>query len=115
MNINELTIKQATKLMKLFEQTSNQDESHWEIGKNYLVKTVLMIYCGKLKAVTDKEIIMSQSAWIADTGRFHNALRDGIEIVSNSEIEPFLNDVIIGRGALISATVYNHKLNWIQK
>ena len=37
-------------------------------------------------------------------------LRNGLENVENSEIEPFEDDIIINRGALIEATMYRHKL-----
>ena len=77
------------------------DDGHWKIGKNYLIRTVTMIQSGRLVAVTDKELVLEDAAWIADTGRFSKALED---LDALKEVEPFPEgQVIIGRGALIDA------------
>lgn len=72
----------------------------WRIGSAYLIRTVTMIHTGRLVAVTEHELVLENAAWIPDTGRFSDALRDG----SFVEVEPFPDGhVIIGRGALIDA------------
>lgn len=71
------------------------------IGKNYHVRTVTMAIAGKLKAVYDNEFVFENASWVADTGRFNEYLIDTSKIKEN---EPFKNDVIIGRGALIDCT-----------
>ena len=84
----------------------------WQVGENYIIRTVTMIQIGKLVEVTDQELVLSEASWIADTGRFHNAIVEG----SLAEVEPFGDDpVIIGRGALIDATIWRHKLPREQK
>ena len=75
-------------------------ESFFEIGENYLIRTVTMTVTGKIKAIGAQEILLSDAAWIADTGRFHNAVKDSVF----SEVEPFVEDVIVGRGGLVDAT-----------
>ena len=89
----------------------------WELKKNYLIRTVTHIQVGKLVAVTDKELVLEKASWIADTGRFMNALKDGIEKQADSEIEPFLEKsrVIISRGSIIDAVIYSHDLPTKQK
>ena len=74
---------------------------HWEIGKIYLIRTVTHIQTGRLVAVTPKEFVLEDAAWIADTGRFSGALASA----DFSEVEPFPKGrrVIVGRGALIDA------------
>jgi hypothetical protein len=75
--------------------------SAWEVGKNYLIRTVTMINTGKLVAVTDQELVLEDAAWIADTGRFADALKDTKKF---SEVEPFPDGkVIVGRGAIVDA------------
>lgn len=86
------------KEVKTIELTG--EESVWEIGKNYLIRTVTMIQLGKLKSVTDKELLLSDACWVADTGRFHKALETG----QLNEVEMFHRDVIVGRGGIIDAT-----------
>jgi len=75
-------------------------ESAWEIGMNYLIRTVTMIQLGKLKRVTDKELVLSEACWVADTGRFNEALEKG----TLKEVEMFQRDVIVSRGGIIDAT-----------
>lgn len=72
----------------------------WEIGKIYLIRTVTMIDTGRLVAVTPQELVLEDAAWIADTGRF----ADAVSKAEFSEVEPFPNGrVIVGRGAVIDA------------
>lgn len=78
----------------------NGEESLWEIGKKYLIRTVTMIQLGKLKRVTDKELLLSDACWVADTGRFNEALEKG----TLKEVEMFQRDVIVSRGSIIDAT-----------
>ena len=75
----------------------------YKIGKTYFIRTVTMAQAGKLVAVTDKELILENAAWIADTGRFMPAVSSG----NFSEVEPFPEgeQVIVGRGAIIDAVV----------
>lgn len=82
-------------------------EHVYKIGKPYLIRTVTHYYTGKLVAVTDQELLLEDAAWIADTGRFHQAVRDGVL----SEVEPYpAGQVIIGRGAIVDAMLWPHKL-----
>jgi hypothetical protein len=76
------------------------DNSAWEIGKPYLIRTVTMIDTGILVAVTATELVIEEAAWIADTGRFS----DAVAAAEFGEVEPFpAGKVIIGRGAIIDA------------
>jgi len=77
------------------------EASAWKIGGNYLIRTVTMINTGRLVGVTDQELVLEDAAWIADTGRFADALRDSKKF---NEVEPFPEGkVIVGRGAIIDA------------
>jgi len=104
MNINELTIAQAREIANLFTATSasgNPDSSAFQIGQPYLIRTVTMAISGRVVSVTRHEIVVEDAAWIADTGRFSDAVKSG----KFSEVEPFQDGpVIIGRSSLIDAT-----------
>ena len=77
-------------------------DSAWEIGKNYLIRTVTMIDTGRLVAVTEHELVLEDAAWIADTGRFADALKKSVF----NEVEPFPDGrIIVGRGAVIDDVV----------
>lgn len=73
----------------------------WQIGKKYFVRTVTMHLTGELTFVGSQELVMKDAAWIADSGRFHEAIRD---VSKCSEVEPFAAPVIIGRGSIVDAT-----------
>jgi len=81
-------------------------DSLFVLGENYLIRTVTMIYTGKLEKVYDKELVLSQCAWIPETERWADTMAKG----KFKEVEPYPKDaqVIIGRGAILDAT----KVNW---
>ena len=111
MKIDELTIREARQLVEMFrpqikfgEASAPAElatcEAPWEIGKIYLIRTVTMIDTGRLVAVTPQELVLEDAAWIADTGRFAQA----VEKAEFGEVEPFpIGRVIIGRGSIIDA------------
>lgn len=103
MKIEELTIGQAREIAALFQSQParpESDDSHWVVGKPYLIRTVTMTNVGRLVKVTDKELVLEDAAWIADTGRFSDALTKA----SYSEVEPWPDGpVIINRSAVIDA------------
>lgn len=99
MSIDNLTIKEARELVAMFGAKTDI-VGPWEIGKIYLIRTVTMIDTGKLVAVSEHELVLEDAAWIADTGRFAQA----VESAAFGEVEPFpTGRVIIGRGSIIDA------------
>lgn len=88
-------------------------ESHWEIGKNYFLRTVTHHHTGRLVAVTKEELVLEDAAWIAWDGRFATMFKSG----EPDEVEPFPDGarVIIGRGSLIDAVLWGHPLPRAQK
>jgi len=111
MNLDDLTLGQLKELQSVLGSENKPDLQPFEVGKAYLIRTVTHIDIGIVKAVGEKEIILSDASWIADTGRYHDCLKDG----EPSEVEPYINDVIIGRGALIDATLWEKDLPRSQK
>ena len=107
MDIENLTIGEAKKIAAMFcgeigvkAATNNTTQCPWEIGKVYLIRTVTMIDTGRLVQVTDRELVLEDAAWIADTGRFSDALAK----TEFNEVEPFPEGrVIVGRGSVIDA------------
>ena len=92
--------------------STNNPPIFWEIGKAYFIRTVTMAQVGRLVDVTDHEILLSCASWVADTGRFHTALKTG----EFSEVEPFPHGVVaVGRGSIIDACEFRHTLPTTQK
>lgn len=112
MEIDNLTVKEIKHIQSLLKGPG--EVSHpYEVNKNYFIRTVTHHLTGKLVKVTSKELVLEQAAWIADDGRFYDALKTG----KLNEVEPFPQDVqvIVGRGALIDAVIWKHALPAEQK
>lgn len=71
-----------------------------EVGKIYAVRTVTMIYTGRLIAVNEQEFLFDEVAWIPETERWMDFVTSG----AHREAEPYPNQVVIGRGGLLDAT-----------
>lgn len=85
----------------------------YKIGKNYLIRTVTMIYTGKLKEIYDKELVLTNCCWIAETDRWADTCENG----TFKEVEPYPenSEVIIGKDAILDAFVVSWKLPKEQK
>ena len=83
------------------------------IGQAYLIRTVTMIYTGRLVGITDQELWIAEAAWIAETERYADTLRSG----GFREVEPYPHGVVIavGRGAIVDAAPWSHALPRSQK
>ena len=99
-NINDLTLGQVKEIQNLTSQQTNASSHPYEVGKQYLIRTVTMIQVGKLEKVYDKELVLSNASWIADTGRFNNCLVN----YEFNDIEPFKHNAIVNRGAIVDCT-----------
>lgn len=100
-DINELTLGQLKELRATLGGEPQSAAHPFEIGKVHFVRTVTYHFTGKLVAVFPQELVFEDAAWIADDGRFAQAVESG----DFSEVEPFPKGarVVIGRGSLIDA------------
>lgn len=78
----------------------------WKVGKTYLVRTVTMIYIGDLKSIESSELVLEDCAWIPETSRWNEFLNGK----KPNEMEPYPNDVLIGRGAILDVTEYKERI-----
>ena len=109
---DNLTLGELRELMTLFGNKTPDDSSHWKVGEAYIIRTVTMILTGRLEKITQQELVLSSAAWIADTGRYMQTIKEG----KLNEVEPYADhEVIVGRGSIIDATIWTHKLPREQK
>ena len=108
---DNLTLGEIKELMALFGNKAQESGCLWEVGKLYFIRTVTMHLIGKIEKVTDKELLLSSASWVADSGRFYDAIKTG----NLNEVEPFVSDVIVGRGSIIDATEWSHSAPKEQK
>lgn len=78
----------------------------WEPGVSYFIRTVTHYLVGQLISIDEHELVLDKAAWIADTGRYSDAIKSG----SFSEVEPYVGQVAVGRGAIVDATEYPFQL-----
>lgn len=102
MALDDLTIGEARQLAAMFGTSGAPagEVAPFEIGENYLIRTVTMIDTGRVVAVTPQFVVLEDAAWIADTGRFADALSSA----TFSEVEPFPDgQVFVAIGAIVDA------------
>jgi hypothetical protein len=63
----------------------------FNVGENVFLRKITMILTGRVVAVYPTYIELDNAAWIADTGRYANAVRSG----QFSEVEPYPDGLII--------------------
>ena len=110
-----MELNEVIEVVKLLSGKPKQksDDSHWEVGQAYFIRTVTHHYTGRLVKVTAKELVIDEAAWIADDGRFADAFKNG----EFSEVEPYPEGakVIFGRGAILDAVKWTAQLPKAQK
>ena len=92
----EMSLKDLRELIGAEPESTALDQF---IGQPIIVRTVTMIQTGRLKSHDRHFLVLTDAAWIADTGRWADALAGRAPF---GEIEPFPNgDVLVGIGAVI--------------
>ena len=75
----------------------------FEVGKNYLIRTITMVDVGRVTKIVGKFIVMDDASWIADTGRFFECLRKSDVFI---EVEPFQHPIFVNTDAIVDATLW---------
>lgn len=102
-NIDNLTYGELKQIAALFGGAQPSAQSPYHVGEKYLIRTVTMTLTGRIVLVGPQEIVLTDAAWIADTGRYADAVASG----DFSEVEPYPDgqEVVVGRAAVIDATI----------
>lgn len=111
MEIDKMTVGEIKEIKSMFGGCTAQDSNPYRVGEKYLIRTVTHYYIGVLKAVYQQELLLSSASWIADTGRYYDALKKG----TLNEVEPIIGDAIIGRGSIIDAVQWAYDVPKDQK
>lgn len=80
------------------------------VGKKFFFRTVTYHLTGKVKKIIGSIIELEDAAWIADSGRFADALKKG----TLNEVEP-CGQAFINVNSLTDFFPWNHKLPTEQK
>ena len=74
------------------------DFQPFEIGAVYLIRTVTMTQVGRVVAASHRYVMLEEAAWVADTGRFSDALKSW----KFSEVEPFPDGLVgVAAGSIV--------------
>jgi hypothetical protein len=79
------------------QSSPNKGSCFLEKGKIYAVRTVTMIYTGRLLDFNEQEFLFDEVAWIPETERWADFAATG----AHKESEPYPGRVVIGRGGLL--------------
>jgi hypothetical protein len=80
------------------------------IGKKWFIRTVTFHLVGKIEAITGHFFQLSGASWIADSGRFMGAIKDG----TLSEVEP-VGQALVNIQSITDMFPWKHKLPTKQK
>jgi hypothetical protein len=83
-----------------------KDLGFWVVGKAYFIRTVTMHQIGVLLDLNDKELLLKDAIWVADSGLFNHALRTG----KLDEVEPFVGNIIVNRDAIVDVCEWTHEI-----
>lgn len=79
-----------------------------EVGKKYFIRTVTYFHVGEMVAQDEHFIKLTKAAWVADTRRFSEFLKNGK--TQSMEVEVFPEDVLVAKGGIIDITEWKHDL-----
>ena len=83
----------------------------FKIGSCYFIRTVTYFATGRVKAIVGNFLVLEDAAWIADTGRFKEAIMEG----KLSEVEPVEVNMYLNVNSITDAFDWGHKLPRSQK
>lgn len=107
MDINNLTLGQIKEIQALLGSDLSQNEpSPFEVGQPYLIRTVTMIYTGRVVACYRDRVVLEDPAWIPETARWNECLTKGIF----NEVEPYPGRVTVWFGGMIDHCEFDHTL-----
>lgn len=86
-------------------------EYPFKVGEAYYIRTVTYHATGRVKAIVGHFLVLEDGAWIADSGRFREAIMKGVL----DEVEPVEVDMFVNLNSITDAFVWKSKLPREQK
>lgn len=109
-NINGTKYIQEGELTKTYKIIEQENHIPFEIDEDYFIRTVTYHLIGKVKKVCGKFLILGNASWVADSGRFMGAIKDGVL----DEVEP-VGVAYVNIDSIVDAFPWDHKLPKEQK
>lgn len=80
------------------------------VGGKYFFRTVTYHLVGEVKKIVGKFAVLKTASWVADSGRFMNAIKDG----TLNEVEP-VGEAYVNLDTVVDFFPWKHKLPTEQK
>lgn len=110
MDIENLTIKEAREIARLFGAVQEK-QLPYKVGSQVFIRCVTHYQTGRIKEIVGDFLVLEDAAWIADTGRFSDALTSG----EFNEVEPIKGLCIVNTGAIVDSFEWEGPLPRIRK
>lgn len=110
MDIEKLTIGEAREIARLVGGYEKKP-TPFEVGAKWFFRTVTHYLTGEIVAIYGDFLVLDTAAWIADTGRFADALRKH----EFNEVEPMGDGVVLNATTIIDAKPWAGQLPTVQK
>ena len=82
------------------------------VGEKVFFRTVTYHALGEVKKIMGRFVHLKTASWVADTGRFMNWIKDGVN--SSSEIEP-VGEMFLNMDTVVDFFIWTHRLPTEQK
>lgn len=82
------------------------------VGNKIFFRTVTYHALGEVKKIVGRFVHLKTASWVADTGRFMNFIKDGVQ--TNSEIEP-VGEMFLNMDTVVDFFIWKHKMPFEQK
>jgi hypothetical protein len=92
------------------DDNSHQKKHPFIVGKSYFFRTVTYHCTGRVKRSTKNFVELEDAAWIADSGRFMDAIKNG----KLKEVEP-VGEQFVNIDSIVDAFPWAHDLPMTQK
>ena len=109
LNISEETYNKI-KDQLMSEEKLNVNELNDLIGQKLFIRTVTYHLVGKLTKIIGNLWQLEDASWVADSGRFINAIKDG----SLDEVEP-VGEAFVNSNSIVDIFPWKHNLPNKQK
>lgn len=107
----EVTDEQYAKIKAEYGIDVKDIQSYEDLVEgSYFFRTVTYHMLGKVKKIVGRFAYLEEASWIADSGRFMNAIKDG----TLSEVEP-VGKAFINLDTIVDFFPWTHKLPTEQK
>jgi len=108
----ELTEADYEKIKDQINEVKKEPIKSWEdlIGTKILFRTVTYFQVGRIIGFFGDMVELEDSSWVADTGRFYDAIKTGVL----SEVEP-IGTCFVNKKSLVDAIPWTHDLPTEQK